>query len=223
MAMASQSQDRSKSLHNFSLPCLKWGNQRVLRCVKVTGGDHRRRSSSSSMPNGFQSNFDTQKNHKSISIQQNPVSPDVRFNGGAKRLKVSPLLEEEKAADIDDSAKPWNLRTRRAACKAPLRSEEKRNADFSGQILEIDTPRRNETSLVNKHCVQPVKEKIKFSVPLSKREIEQDFMEMAKIRPPRRPKKRPRIVQKYLDSIFPGLWLTEVTADAYKVPEVPES
>ncbi|KAJ6983870.1 hypothetical protein NC653_026630 [Populus alba x Populus x berolinensis] len=34
-----------------------------------------------------------------------------------------------------------------------------------------------------------------------------------------RPKKRPRIVQKQMDALFPGLWLSEVTVDNYKVPE----
>ncbi|KAF2298706.1 hypothetical protein GH714_025580 [Hevea brasiliensis] len=215
-------QDRSKPLHNFSLPCFKWGHQRVLRCVKVTDDPHHR--SSSSIPNGFQSKptcLDTPENHKPIPIQEYPISPDLRFNEGAKRLKVSPLLEEERGND--DSTRPWNLRTRRAACKAPLRMDEKRNIDSPKKILEIDSPRRNDTSLIKRQSMEPLKDRVKFSVPLSKEEIEQDFMEIARIRPPRRPKKRPRMVQKYLDSIFPGLWLTEVTPDSYKVPEVPES
>ncbi|KAF2298708.1 hypothetical protein GH714_025624 [Hevea brasiliensis] len=135
--------------------------------------------------------------------------------------RVSPLLEEERGND--DSTRPWNLRTRRAACKAPLRMDEKRNIDSPKKILEIDSPRRNDTSLIKRQSMEPLKDRVKFSVPLSKEEIEQDFMEIARIRPPRRPKKRPRMVQKYLDSIFPGLWLTEVTPDSYKVPEVPES
>ncbi|KDP20140.1 hypothetical protein JCGZ_05909 [Jatropha curcas] len=228
-----QQQERSKPLHNFSLPFLKWGQQRVLRCVKVSD-DHR--SSSSSIPNGFgfqskPTNFDSSNNHNPNLIQQNHISSDLRLNGGAaaKRLKVSPLLEEERPPpNINDdaaaaAARPWNLRTRRAACKAPLRIEDKRNLESPKRILEIDSPNRIETSLVKRQSVEPVKERIKFSVPLSKTEIEQDFMEIARIRPPRRPKKRPRIVQKYLDSIFPGLWLAEVTPDSYKVPEVPES
>ena len=39
----------------------------------------------------------------------------------------------------------------------------------------------------------------KFSVSLSREEVERDFLAVAGIRPPRRPKKRPRIVQKQLD------------------------
>lgn len=47
------------------------------------------------------------------------------------------------------------------------------------------------------------RERAKFSVTLLRREIEQDFMAMVGHRPPRRPKKRAKIVQKELDvSIF---------------------
>lgn len=198
-------QDRSKPLHNFSLPSFKWGHQRVLRCVKVTDDPHLR--SSSSIPGGFQpkpTNLETPKNHKPISIQENPISPDLRFNGVAKRLKVSPVEEER---GNDDSIRPWNLRTRRAACKAPLRIEEKTNVDSPRKALEIDSLRRNATSSVKRQSTEPEKERVKFSVPLSKEEIEQDFMEICRIRPPRRPKKRPRIVQKYLDVGISGFFI----------------
>ncbi|CAI0454608.1 unnamed protein product [Linum tenue] len=62
----------------------------------------------------------------------------------------------------------------------------------------------------------------KFTVSLSRKEIEDDFMAMIGHRPARRPKKRPRIVQKQMDTLFPGLWLGEVTVDSYKVPEIPD-
>ncbi|WVZ23963.1 hypothetical protein V8G54_002507 [Vigna mungo] len=100
-----------------------------------------------------------------------------------------------------------------------------------------------------------IEEKTKFSVSLTKEEVEHDFCALLGTKPPRRPKKRPRIVQKNLDviipltpsimnyihafflvilfnfwlgfvsflqTLFPGLWLSEVTAESYEVPEVPE-
>ena len=42
----------------------------------------------------------------------------------------------------------------------------------------------------------------KFSVALSKQEIEDDFVKMMGRRPPRKPKKRPRYVQRQLDVSF---------------------
>nr|GMD21147.1 uncharacterized protein LOC109161160 isoform X1 [Ipomoea batatas] len=63
------------------------------------------------------------------------------------------------------------------------------------------------------------RDRAKFSLALSRREIEEDFAAIIHHRPPRRPKKRAKYVQKNLDTLFPGLWLTEITPDLYKVPE----
>ncbi|KAI3817207.1 hypothetical protein L1987_10996 [Smallanthus sonchifolius] len=63
------------------------------------------------------------------------------------------------------------------------------------------------------------KARAKFSVPLSRREMEKDFEDMGERRLPRKPKKRPKIVQNRLDTLFPGLWLTEIHADLYRVSE----
>ncbi|KAI3516730.1 hypothetical protein L1887_15721 [Cichorium endivia] len=63
------------------------------------------------------------------------------------------------------------------------------------------------------------KARAKFSVPLSRREMEKDFEDMGERRLPRKPKKRPKIVQNQLDTLFPGLWLTEIHADLYRIPE----
>ncbi|KAJ6312570.1 hypothetical protein OIU77_014151 [Salix suchowensis] len=131
---------------------------------------------------------------------------------------VVPAVEE---APAEQEVRPWNLRKRRAAIGgsgnlilgkvsgnncSPLRSDSAKSPRLRG-----DKRDREE------------KERVEFSVPLSKKEIEEDFMEMLGHRPSRRPKKRSRIVQKQMDAVFPGLWLTEVTVDNYKVPELPES
>ncbi|KAG2625952.1 formin-like protein 14 [Panicum virgatum] len=58
-----------------------------------------------------------------------------------------------------------------------------------------------------------------FSVSLTAEEVEEDIYSLTGARPRRRPRKRPRAVQRQLDSLFPGLWLTEITADAYRVPD----
>nr|KYP69713.1 hypothetical protein KK1_008914 [Cajanus cajan] len=104
---------------------------------------------------------------------------------------------------------PWNLRTRRAACKAPPHDEDRRFSEMGCS-----------PSPVKKVVVG--NERVKFSVSLSKEEVEQDFWALVGTRPPRRPRKRPRIVQRQLNTLFPGLWLAEVTAESYKVAEVPE-
>ncbi|KAL6543780.1 hypothetical protein OROGR_010277 [Orobanche gracilis] len=144
--------------------------------------------------------------------------------------------------------RPWNLRTRRAACRTPASgfatAASLGNNGGSVKGLRVDAPRPNPGSSQPQMRAPPSsvtvqnspihrsegggtaaigenkeRQRAKFSVSLSKREIEEDFFSIAGHRPPRRPKKRARIIQKQLDTLFPGLWLTEVTPDMYKVPD----
>ncbi|PQQ04517.1 uncharacterized protein Pyn_37160 [Prunus yedoensis var. nudiflora] len=271
MAMGSE---RTKPLHNFNLPWdLKWGNQKHLRCMKVSsdaGGstgeasavDRRssaqRLESSVMMTRPRESEFEKRRfraprprienddAEEGIEAVRKKLMFDLKT--AADKMKDAILREEEvavAAADTDMAAdgedvemaeegesspaaaaevRPWNLRTRRAACKAPLggggakglRIEEKK-ANY--------LPLRSEGNNGVKSPRPKEKEKgeAKFAVSLTKKEIEDDFMVMLGHRPPRRPKKRPRNVQKQLDTLFPGMWLTEVSAETYKVPEFPET
>ncbi|KAI3453044.1 hypothetical protein Pfo_009707 [Paulownia fortunei] len=183
---------------------------------------------------------------------------DAFFKDGLEEGEVSispPLLPQpppppEPASAEGETYRPWNLRTRRAACKMPVSGfVSGRNGGATtagggkdggvGKGLRVDAPRPNSgfsqmrvaaTAIAHKSPMHrsdgngmaasgEKKERPKFSVPLSKRDIEEDFFAMVGHRPPRRPKKRAKIVQKQLDTLFPGLWLTEVTPDMYKVPE----
>jgi len=193
--------ERSKPLHNFPMPCLKWGNQRFLRCVKVADDPD------------------------DIAAVRRKLILDLRV--AADNLKVSIFQEP--------NSKPWNLRTRRAACKAPHHTNHLNS-------LTQEMKKKKKTK---------IQEKTKFSVSLTKEEVEHDFWALVGTRPPRRPKKRPRIIQKNLDviipltpsiinyihafflvilfnfvsflqTLFPGMWLSEVTAECYEVAEVPE-
>ncbi|XP_027359444.1 uncharacterized protein LOC113868077 [Abrus precatorius] len=200
--------ERSKPLHNFSLPCLKWGTQRVLRCVNTHHPSSlHRRSSQFQTPHNV-------KNDNNVDVVPENIIGDLTV--AAKKLKVSIFEDgvEETTASVAVNVMPWNLRTRRAACKAPPREEERRFF-----YVGCSSP---SSHLKEKKKVVVVNERAKFCVSLSKEEVEHDFWALLGTRPPRRPKKRPRVVQRQLDTIFPGLWLSEITAESYKVPDVPE-
>ncbi|KAL3338556.1 hypothetical protein AABB24_027604 [Solanum stoloniferum] len=136
----------------------------------------------------------------------------------------APATTMTVALSAADLSRPWNLRTRRAACKEPngfvagAGAVAGGNGGGSKGGLKIDTNRTNAPAS-GAASVGEKRQRVKFSVPLSRREIDEDFMAMVGNRPLRRPKKRPKLVQKNLDTIFPGLWLTEITADMYKVPD----
>ncbi|XP_059655491.1 uncharacterized protein LOC132302600 [Cornus florida] len=256
--------ERSKPLHNFSMPCLKWGNQRFLRCVKVnSNGDVSavdRRSSAPAVDNGvigWRRESESEKRGSIIRTESFKKSPSPAANVGgsgrkseaesggddgieairtklmfdlqtaADKMKVAILREglEDEPPAAAAAARPWNLRTRRAASNGM--------GGGGGKSLKVDDRRPNFSPLRTENrsprsrgVAAPTTEKEerpKFSVSLSRREIEHDFREMVGHRPPRRPKKRAKIVQNQVDSLFPGLWLTEITADCYKVPDAPES
>ncbi|XP_023549495.1 uncharacterized protein LOC111807980 [Cucurbita pepo subsp. pepo] len=267
--------ERSKSLHNFMLPCLKWGNQKHLRCMKVNSNgvqvsgvnrqSHSSRSEESTESRSLESGSEMRMFFKDLEMRPKVSKSIIKktddvgieavreklmfdLKTAADKMKEAILskeavVAEEEAEEKNDSAgmeetpaavalsmaetRPWNLRTRRAACKAP-------NVDGGGsKNLKLDEKKSNSNSPLRsdggaksprlKIGTEKKKKKVKLVVPLSKREIDEDFMEMVGLRPPRRPKKRTRIVQKQLDTLFPGLWLSEITADLYKVPELPEN
>lgn len=142
----------------------------------------------------------------------------------APATTMTGAISDAAAAVAADLSRPWNLRTRRAACKEPngfvagAGAVAGGNGGGSKGGLKIDTNRTNAPA-AGAASVGEKRQRVKFSVPLSRREIDEDFMAMVGHRPLRRPKKRPKLVQKNLEMIFPGLWLTEITADMYKVPD----
>ncbi|KAK4785884.1 hypothetical protein SAY86_002573 [Trapa natans] len=103
--------------------------------------------------------------------------------------------ESSKAMDrdkeVDAAIRPGNLRTRRAACKAPM-------ATVIGR--------------------EKTEERIKLCRNLSMEEVEEDYRKMTDQLPPRWPKKRRRAVQKLVDMLSTGSRLPKViTLDRYKV------
>ncbi|OIW17603.1 hypothetical protein TanjilG_28953 [Lupinus angustifolius] len=60
-----------------------------------------------------------------------------------------------------------------------------------------------------------------FSLTLTKKEIESDFLKMTGELPPKKPLRRPRNVQNQIDAIFPGMFLDTITAETYKIPDPP--
>jgi hypothetical protein len=116
------------------------------------------------------------------------------------------------------------LRTRRAACNEPPGDDSTRIIESSSSLRRHEIGVKRGGSEDGGDSQQNKNEKVKFSVSLLREEIEQDFSALIGKRPPRRPKKRPRLVQKQMNTLFPGLWLAEeVTADSYDVPEAVET
>lgn len=231
--MTSPAPEKSKPpLHNFNMPWLQWGNRKLMRCMKVnesspTSFNHRR---SGEIPIGRLREPEFER--------RGSIKKAKRDDDGIEAVREKLMVDLKTAAfkmknalirdGLETPAKdtPWNLRTRRAACKEPPLG------DNAGEQKPNSSPLRTEANksarflrgsvvggVVGESSSGEKRDRVKFSVSLSRREIADDFMVMTGHRLPRRPKKRPKYIQKDLDTLFPGLWMTEINADLYKVPD----
>ncbi|KAL8152494.1 hypothetical protein V2J09_010254 [Rumex salicifolius] len=277
--MAAMAPDKSRSLHNFSLPPrLSWGAQRLLRCSKINsatgdvavdGEDHhyhrrprshhatydgsssfsrsrrdlgepdrKRRSLNSSPDNrlsastvtigrGFSGEEDDrievirEKLMIDLQTEVDKIKNAILAEGGDVETDPRPPLPPPVDSAAEDP-RPWNLRTRRAACREPHGNSGGDEPRLTASPPAAKLPRvRSDWDTERGNGGEKI-QRTKFSVSLSREEIEEDFLELTRRRPARKPKKRPKYIQKQLDTLFPGLWLSEITPDMYKVNENPE-
>ncbi|GAB2280046.1 hypothetical protein Dimus_014684 [Dionaea muscipula] len=162
------------------------------------------------------------------------------FQTEVDRMKVAILKEGneeiETSSRTEEEIRPWNLRPRRS----PPKDTDVNGAATAGKSLRVDDRKPNGSPLRNENKLPRLRSKTaaaaggehagdwgpggsrgaaKLSLSLSKSEIEEDFIAITGSKPQRRQKRRPRSVQKQLDCIFPGLWLSEITPEMYKVNE----
>nr|XP_010907004.1 uncharacterized protein LOC105033783 [Elaeis guineensis] len=208
-------------LHNFSFPTLSWGSQRLLRCMKLT-----------TVANGeiAGSPASGAREEPRAARKRSPPLSSLPERKRSRRTASRILEPKEKEAGgeenveefsaVEAAARPWNLRSRRAAYVASLEIGRGRN-NFSSSSFSPSPLLLEKSGMAKspgpRSGVLEEGERRKFSVSLTSEEVEQDFLALKGTKPPRRPKKRAKIVQKQLDSIFPGLWLSEITPDLYKV------
>lgn len=187
---------RSRVLHNFKLPSLKWGSRKVMRCMKVDDGEVPAR--------GHRSSIGRRVSFNCSPAEKGKRSEEVVFD--------FPATAEQRRSAVEECAtmKPWNLRTRRARLDPEVCEIEKLKSNSNSKGMKVkgkESPVRNEGVRVrvdSPWCLRGggekrERERVKFSVSLSKDEIEEDFMVITGCRVPRRPKKRAKNVQKQLD------------------------
>jgi len=152
------------------------------------------------------------KNKLSDEVVQNEVNNSKTGNNGTEGGEVDDLV-----------GKSWNLRPRK-----PIRKLSS-NGNCGGMSIGVENNSSKgflqQQTMPNRQEVFDVEEKKetkqKFSILLTRQEIEEDIFFMTGSKPARRPKKRAKVVQKQIDNVFPGLWLAAITPDSYKVSEAP--
>ncbi|KAF8019393.1 hypothetical protein BT93_G0156 [Corymbia citriodora subsp. variegata] len=164
----------------------------------------------------------------------NIAGADHRSSGNNNNNKGSGDDNEEAEAE-ETVQRPWNLRPRRGTNNGLSRNGESREAfpvvnpsvqqgekkENANQPPKSARLRGFAEAASGERKEEAEEGKRRLWVSLSKDEIEEDIFAMTGSRPARRPRKRPRSVQKQLDSVFPGLWLVGITADAYRMLDSP--
>lgn len=131
-----------------------------------------------------------------------PAEVEAEAPVGRGRVSASPAEPEEPITRV------WNLRPRKPVTKKSSTGQIVGGAMSNG--VALDGSDRAEAERM-----------AKVSIPLTKEEIEVDFLAFTGSRPARRPKKRAKIIQRDLNRCFPGLWLANITPDSYKVVDKP--
>lgn len=215
--------DRSRPLHNFSLP--GWGSHRQLRCMKIAPPGFRSPSPSPGLKPSSPRTVSAEKRRRS----EDAVVPKLRIGEGIdcdreiKAVKEKFLIdlraemdrirdkylgqgaESGEAAEQgkqENPVRPWNLRTRRAACRAPIDGAGGGKATASHSPQKGEGENNNLSSLLKpalRSGTEKREERAKFCPTLNQKEVEDDFMKITGRRPPRKPKKRPRAVQRQLE------------------------
>ncbi|CAM0879028.1 unnamed protein product [Alopecurus aequalis] len=184
---------RRGPLSSFPSPTLKtWGSHRVLRCAAVNrAGDAIAPAAS----------------RRSSPQQLGEVREDLLLGLREVAAAAGPPAAEEEDEDpeAEEAASP-QPRNRRARRRRGLPAMSPSTAA---------SPSQSQRRLVRADAL----DRPRFSATLSADEIEEDVYALTGARPRRRPRRRPRAVQNKLDMLLPGAWLSEITAETYRVPD----
>ncbi|XP_059444904.1 uncharacterized protein LOC132176654 [Corylus avellana] len=228
---------KSQPLHNFSLPFLKWGGKshtnttsRCRRTVSPVSSepDSDYHDSDPPPPRVGSRSAGNRFGFSPCSVSDRPQKPERGESGSAEADDGGERKREAAEEEEAEAQKPWNLRPRKAVQRSgmmEIRAERAVGAVMAipGVQLQQQSENAQPKSLRLRGIATESQstEKRKFWVALSKEEIEEDIFVMTGSRPARRPRKRPKNVQKQLDNVFPGMWLVGTTADSYRIAEAP--
>ncbi|KAF8412950.1 hypothetical protein HHK36_000922 [Tetracentron sinense] len=133
-------------------------------------------------------------------------------SGGEERGEVEGLVP-----------KPWNLRMKRSVYKETNEiAGMTKNGESQENLQSLPKTENLPKSLRLRGLAEAQnagkRDKRRFSISLSREEIEEDIFVMTGSKASRRPRKRAKIIQKQLDKGFPGLCLDGLSLDSFKVP-----
>ncbi|KAJ4850715.1 hypothetical protein Tsubulata_004191 [Turnera subulata] len=174
---------------------LQWGNKKRLRCVRVR--DPRIISRRSDDGGLFRRKFTSR-------IDRFVVS-------SASARDTSNLVQSTRLTRNSEAA---TLRKENRKSSSPEKEDRYYTTRGSTGVDENVKVSVDGNNGEDKELVWP-----KLYITLSSKEKEEDFMAMKGCKPPQRPKKRAKIIQRSLLLVSPGAWLTDMCQERYEVRE----
>ncbi|KAK4780623.1 hypothetical protein SAY87_016729 [Trapa incisa] len=183
---------------------LQWGNRKRHRCVKVKSKDH---GVTPASLNQNQSNLSSSKfSSDSLARRRNSGVINTKKDSfsrsphrGATSRNSDPSTNKRKQSQQHSPEKEDRFYTTRGSV----------GADENGKML-LDHKAKNDKGAV----VWP-----KLFLSLSSKEKEEDFMAFKGCKPPQRPKKRAKLIQRSVLLVCPGTWLSDLSHERYEVRE----
>ncbi|KAG8371764.1 hypothetical protein BUALT_Bualt13G0122200 [Buddleja alternifolia] len=189
---------------------LQWGNRKRLRCVKVKDSSLNGKSDGSGGGGGVVKkkitsrvvdNINSHNNHTNNSSKEGHVlttAPSPHRPNRELGMNRSITNDSRKASTSLSPEKEDRYYTTRGS-----------GGFDDGTKVLFANPKEE-----NRKIVWP-----KLLITLSSKEKEEDFMAMKGCKPPQRPKKRAKLIQRTILLVSPGAWLTDLCQERYEVRE----
>ncbi|KAL6500047.1 hypothetical protein OROGR_027957 [Orobanche gracilis] len=192
---------------------LQWGNRKRLRCVKVKGSSLNGKSDGGGGGDGC---VVKKKITSRVVDNNNSINNSNNVDNSSKDGNVLPLVPSHHRLhrELGMSRSITNDNQKASTSLSPEKEDRYYTTrgsvgfDDGGKSL-FANPKQE-----NGKVVWP-----KLLVSLSSKEKEEDFLAMKGCKPPQRPKKRAKLIQRTILLVSPGAWLTDLCQERYEVRE----
>ncbi|XP_057781134.1 uncharacterized protein LOC130999584 isoform X2 [Salvia miltiorrhiza] len=185
---------------------LQWGNRKRLRCVKVKDSPLSGKSDGGGAA-VVKKKITSRVVDNNLSNNVNNCSKD----GNALPPVPSPL---RSTRDLGASRSIANDNRKASTSLSPEKEDRYYTTRGSGGFDDATKALFANPKEENRKVVWP-----KLLIALSSKEKEEDFMAMKGCKPPQRPKKRAKLIQRTILLVSPGAWLTDLCQERYEVRE----
>ncbi|XP_041996900.1 uncharacterized protein LOC121746994 [Salvia splendens] len=176
---------------------LQWGKRKRMRCVKVKDSPLSGKSDSGG----------------GGAVVKKKITSRVVDNNCSKDGSVLPS-PHRSTRDLGVSRSIANDTRKALASLSPEKEDRYYTTRGSGGFDDATKALFVDPKEENRKVVWP-----KLLIALSSKEKEEDFMAMKGCKPPQRPKKRAKLIQRTILLVSPGAWLTDLCQERYEVRE----